>query len=73
MGGDTAGIILVAVDADHDRLARLDLPLHPIRGLLDVALLEARLDGRDGAAHLVDAVEVDRGLGLQSSVSDSTK
>ena len=54
-----------AVDAHHDALSRLDLALHPVGGVLDLALLVARLDGRDGATHGVDLVEVALRGGLQ--------
>ena len=41
-----------AVDADHHALARLDLPLEDVGGLLDLPLLKALLDGGDRAAEL---------------------
>src|SRR5207302_7971644 len=42
----------VLVDADDHALALLDLLLPPERGVLDLALDEALLDRRDGAAEL---------------------
>ena len=46
-----------AIDADHHPLARLDLPLEAVGGLLDLPLHEALLDGRDRAAELVDPLD----------------
>ena len=46
-----------AVDADDHALARLDLLVPAERGVLDLALDEALLDRRDGAAELVDPLD----------------
>ena len=48
----------VAVDADDDALAAVDLALELVRRVGDLALREAALDGLDHAADLVDLVEV---------------
>ena len=47
------------------RSPALDLALDAVGGLLDLALLEAALDGRERAAHRVDLVEVGRRGGLE--------
>ena len=51
-------LLLVAVDADDDPLAALDLSLVAERRLGDLALLKVLLDGGDDAAELLDPVEV---------------
>ena len=50
-------VLDVAVDADDDPLARLDVRREAERGLLDLVLDEALLDRRDRAAQLVDALD----------------
>ena len=50
-------VVLVAVDADDDALALLDVSRETERCLLDLVLDEALLDGRHGAAQLVDALD----------------
>src|ERR1700682_5082919 len=45
--------LLIAVDADHHSLARLDPPLHPVGAVRDAALRPAALDACHGAAELV--------------------
>src|SRR5581483_6281507 len=49
---------LVAVDADDDPLAALDLGLVAEARLRDLPLLEVLLDRRDDPAELVDPLEV---------------
>ena len=51
-------LLLVAVDADDDPLAALDLGLVAEARLGDLALLEVLLDRRDHAAELLDPLEV---------------
>ncbi len=52
----------------------LDRPLDPVGRLLDLALLEAGLDGRERAAHRVDLGQVGRARPPPArSVRDSTK
>ena len=62
-----------AVDADDHALARLDLLVPAEGGVLDLALDEALLDRRDGAAELVDPLDQLAGPLPSSSVSDSMK
>src|SRR5439155_23497806 len=56
---------LVAVDADHDSLAALDLGLVAEARLGDLTLLEVLLDRRDHPAELLDSLEVVVGLPLE--------
>ncbi len=58
-------VVPVAVDADDDALAGLDLGLVAEGGVGDLALHEVLLDRGDHAAELVDPVEVLVGLPLQ--------
>ena len=58
-------VVAEAVDADDDLLARLDRPLDAVGRLLDLALLEAAVDGGERAAHRVDLVEVGPGRRLE--------
>jgi hypothetical protein len=55
----------VAVDADDDALAVVDLGLQLEGGVGDLALRIALLHGVDHAAELVDPAEVVVGLGLE--------
>ena len=50
-------LVDVAVDADDDALATLDVLREAERRLLDLLLNEPLLHGRDGAAQLVDALD----------------
>ena len=58
-------VLLVAVDADDDALAVLDLLLPVECRLLDLRLHEAPLDRLDGASELVDALDQLPGARLQ--------
>jgi len=51
-------VIGEAVDAHHDAVAAFDLALDAEGSFLDVALLVAALDRRDGATEPRDLVEV---------------
>ena len=51
-------MVLEAVDADHDAVARVDLGLQLVAGVGDLALREVLLDRFDHAAELVDPAEV---------------
>ena len=60
-------LVLVAVDADDDALAALDVLREAERRVLDLVLHEALLDGRDGTPQLVDATDELRGVVLELS------
>ena len=58
-------LVAEAVHADDDPLAGLDLALGAVRGLLDLALLEAGLDRREGSSEPVDLGEKIAGRRLE--------
>src|SRR4051794_28651079 len=51
-------VITIAIDTDDDLLAVLDFALGTVGRLLDLALLEAAVDGPDRATHRVDLREI---------------
>src|SRR5262245_25104035 len=57
-------IIDKSIDANDDGLARIDGDLGSIRRLLNLALDEAALDGRERSTHCVDAFEQGDGTRL---------
>ena len=59
-----SGADVVLVDAHHDAPAGVDVALVAVGALLDLALDEAGLDGRQHPAQLVDLVDVVLGLAL---------
>jgi hypothetical protein len=63
--GGRGRLVAEAVDADDHLLAGSIAALDAVRGLLDLALLEAALDGGERAAHSVDLVEVGPGRRLE--------
>src|SRR5690606_3179298 len=57
---------LELVDADDDALLLLDFALVPVGSFLDLLLLEALFERSEGAAHVVDGLDVLAGFVLEA-------
>ncbi len=71
---DFDGVLMIRlkrVDAHDDLVTTLDRLLILVAGVGDFALRKARFDGRDHAAHLVDAADVVTRGALQYPASDA--